>query len=376
MLTRRFKILLIVSTVVSAVIGGTAAAAAPEVDEALTPLQQRQSEQAVDRAIRWLASQQRADGAFAAPDYAQPGITGLGVLAMLSRGHLPGQGEYGENIERGIRFILSCSREDGMLSFGAPEPIRVVPGYGRNGMYNHPIAALALSEAYGMAGHDLSGKIRPVVEKARNFTIARQRLPKPLRRDLGGWRYMINDNNDHSDLSVTSWQLLFLRSAKNAGFAVPPDVIEQAMAYVERCFSPQFGTFVYIAQGTKVTRAMAGAGILSMSLGGKHETPAARAAGNWLLTQPFDRYRRTAGGRERWFYTACSTVAKGCSNSAARTGGAFFRRWSRHWWKTKPAMAHGTKSRSTTSMEMHTRPRCAYWRSTRRVKSSRYFNGE
>jgi hypothetical protein len=65
-------------------------AQAPEVDEALTPLQQRQAAQSVDRAIEWLAAQQRAEGAFPSPDHAQPGITGLGVLALLSRGHLPG----------------------------------------------------------------------------------------------------------------------------------------------------------------------------------------------------------------------------------------------------------------------------------------------
>jgi len=42
-------------------------------------------------------------------------------------------------------------------------------------------------------------------------------------KNVGGWRYL-NKRYPHlndSDLSVTGWQLMFLRSAKNAGFDVP-----------------------------------------------------------------------------------------------------------------------------------------------------------
>src|SRR6266480_4200541 len=77
-----------------------ASAAAPPADDVLTPLQQRQVEASVDRALEWLSVQQTADGSFMSLDPAQPAVTGFCTLAFLSRGHLPNQGPYGEKIAR------------------------------------------------------------------------------------------------------------------------------------------------------------------------------------------------------------------------------------------------------------------------------------
>src|SRR5688572_913052 len=115
----------------------------------LTPLRQRQSDQAVDRALAWLASQQRPDGSFPTVRPAQPGITGLCLLAFLSRGHLPDQGPYGATITRAVHFILSCQAENGMLSLGPVERTFVHDSYSHCAAYNHGIAGLALCEAYG-----------------------------------------------------------------------------------------------------------------------------------------------------------------------------------------------------------------------------------
>src|SRR4051812_40802075 len=104
---------------VAAPVAAAAAAApkkpAPPSDAVLTPLQQRQCEQSVDRALAWLASQQADDGSFPTVRPAQTGVSGLCLLAFLSRGHLPGQGRYGENITRAVRFLLASQADDGML---------------------------------------------------------------------------------------------------------------------------------------------------------------------------------------------------------------------------------------------------------------------
>jgi hypothetical protein len=273
----------------------------PPADNVLSPLQQRQTEQAVDQALAWLASQQDADGSFRTLDRARTGVTGLCVLAFLSRGHLPGEGRYGEHISRGIQFLLAGQTEHGLLSndFG--------PGTGQQdekcAVYNHPIAGLTLCEAYGMVDRELSQKIKPVIERARDYTLRKQAEPKIMPQDRGGWRYRGFDAARMSDLSVTSWYLLFLRSAKNAGIATPLSNIDMALDYVERSYEPRRGVFIYIIDGGRpITRAMVGAGILSISLAGKHNTDMARAAGDWLLTKDFGRYGETIAPNEHYAY--------------------------------------------------------------------------
>ena len=58
----------------------------------------------------------------------------------------------------------------------------------------------------------------------------------------GGWRYRV-DSND-ADLSVTSWQVMALRGARNIGCDVPASTMKEALAYLERCRDPASGGFV------------------------------------------------------------------------------------------------------------------------------------
>src|SRR3712207_7951545 len=50
-------------------------------------------------ALAWLIAQQQTNGSFSAPNFGQPGVTALSVLALLSHGHLPGEGSYGRSEE-------------------------------------------------------------------------------------------------------------------------------------------------------------------------------------------------------------------------------------------------------------------------------------
>jgi hypothetical protein len=280
---------------------------APAIESVLTPLQQRRSEEATDRALVWLALQHKPDGSFPTVRPGQPGVTGLCLLAFLSRGHLPGQGQYGDNITRAIEYILTCQADDGMLSLGPLERPFIPEGYSHSGSYNHPIAALALCEAYGMADRELSRKMKPAIEAARDFTLKQQRKPKTVATDRGGWRYLVPSlpptNGRDSDLSISSWHLLFLRSAKNAGFDVPTKSIDDALDYVERSFDEKRGVFVYVIDSrVPLSRGMVGAGILSMSLAGRHDSMAARAGGQWVLGHGFDPYRGSMNTYDRYFY--------------------------------------------------------------------------
>ena len=278
--------------------------ATPEPDPAsvLTPEQWEQVDRSVDRALAWLASQQQADGSFATHEAGQPAVTALCLLAFLSGGHLPGEGPYGQLLDRGIDHVLSCQMEDGLFSRRTPEPHIVWHSYSHTAMYNHAIAGLLLCEVYGVTDEQRAERMRPTIRKAIIFTRKRQLAPKQDQRDLGGWRYLRRSDVRDSDLSITSWQLMFLRSAKNAGFEVPGQWIDEAVAYVQRCVNPQRGVTEYYAGGHLKSRAMAGAGVLALSHAGLHNTPIARSSGQWILRHPFNQYNRGLHKSERYHY--------------------------------------------------------------------------
>src|SRR4051812_6879617 len=138
-------------------------ARAEPAENVLTPLQQRQSEQAVDRALKWLAASQRGDGSFPAVENGQPGVTSLCVLAFLSRGHLPGRGAYGDNIDRGIDFILAHQRGDGLIVAVEPDPVMAPLNAAHTAPYNHAISALALCEAYAMTDREHADRLRAAI---------------------------------------------------------------------------------------------------------------------------------------------------------------------------------------------------------------------
>jgi hypothetical protein len=45
-----------------------------------------------------------------------PAITALCVMAFLSAGHVPGEGKYGGNIERGIKYVSDSQQQNGVFS--------------------------------------------------------------------------------------------------------------------------------------------------------------------------------------------------------------------------------------------------------------------
>ena len=68
--------------------------------DALPPGKWKQVEGSVDRGLNWLAQQQAEDGSFPSLPTAQPAVTSFCVLAFLSRGHQPGVGPYGQQLNR------------------------------------------------------------------------------------------------------------------------------------------------------------------------------------------------------------------------------------------------------------------------------------
>src|SRR5439155_18077437 len=202
-------------------------------------------------------------GSFPTLASGQPAITSLCVLAFLSRGHQPAHGPYGEKIGRAIDFVISCQKPDGLFSYQVPGPYYVAREASATATYNHAIAGLMLGEVYGQVSGGRAKEVKQAIENALQFTRHLQVRPKDP-ADKGGWRYIrLKPSEADSDLSVTAWQLMFLRSARNAEFNVPQGYVDEAIGYVRRLWDPSSGGFYYKFAGGRgfgASRGMAGAG--------------------------------------------------------------------------------------------------------------------
>ena len=311
-----------------------------ESTEVLTPKEWQQLDESVDRAFKWLLTQQRPNGSFdTKPNkpLGQPGVTSLCVLSFLAHGHVPNEGRYGKQLRRAIDYIVSCQQPNGLLVLIGPSgklgprgSTSLPKAVGVSTAYNHAIASLTLSEVYGMTSVEHATELKPIIEASLKTTLLMQRWPKDREIDKGGWRYVQSYSDVNSDLSLTGWYLMALRSAKNAGFEIPQEPVDDAIGYVRRCFNPESGVFEYtIKEGDKRSRGMAGAGVLALAHAGLHNTEEAQRSGDWILKNNFDNYNRVikfarhdAKGRyqDRYHYGVFY-----CSQAMYQLGGRYWK---------------------------------------------------
>ena len=264
----------------------------------LDDAQWKQLDASVERGLAWLASKQQEDGSFESIEAGQPAITSFCLMAFLAQGESPADGQYQQQLVRAVDFIVSQQQPNGLIAATAPDaiPIPRVEDHktiGGPSVYNHAISGLALCESYGQCQPEQAERIAPVIEKAIAATLEMQRWKRSRKVNEGGWRYLDTQYSDGADLSVTGWQLMFLRSAKNAGFDVPEENIESAVRYIGNCFIKDENRRVhaYLARSPSTcTRAMAGAGVLALAHAGKHGSEQAIASGEWILKRGFKKY--------------------------------------------------------------------------------------
>lgn len=231
---------------------------------------------AVDRGLDYLARTQLPDGSWLAPGFGKnTGVVGLCALAFLAAGHEPGRGPHGERVQRSIAFLLD-RRENGL--FVTSDRL-----WGR--MYEHGIVTLLMGQVAGMVDEERAEfrGFHDAYAHAVAIILRAQSVPRASRFDVGGWRY--EPTSTDSDISVTGWQILALRTAQEAGLPVPKRSIEQAVLYVKRCQQPA-GSFGYMPSDPRTTLARTGTGVLSLEICGDFQSPEAKAGGDWILKAP------------------------------------------------------------------------------------------
>jgi hypothetical protein len=254
-----------------------------------------ESERAVDLSLKWLAANQTAAGYWDADAHgagsinrevagengqtqrvgfvgkeADTGVTGLAVLAFLGAGHTYQTGEYTENVERALRWLIAQQGRDGSLAGAAGD---------NDGVYCHGIATFALAEAYAMRSSDEAGEwLRVPVERALQHTL-------DTRAQDGGWRYQ--KGQPDGDMSIFGWQLMSLKSAELGGISVPSDVRQDMIQFlVDRSVGQNRGLAGY-RLGDQPTPAMTAEALFcKQMLGLTRENPASTEAVTYLGRYP------------------------------------------------------------------------------------------
>jgi hypothetical protein len=266
-------------------------------------------ETSVEAGVRFLIAGQHDDGSIHDRGH-ETAMTSLAVMAMASIGIQPSDPTpQGVAMRRAIDYVVSDAptrrqpRQDTQGYFGRADGSR---------MYGHGITTLMLTEMVGMgADADQDKRIRRALDAAIGTILAAQAVRKPPAYQ-GGWRYS-PDSND-SDLSVSVWQLMALRSAKNDSMAVPVEAIDQAVEYLKRSYTSPLGQdgtprdkkagFSYTPGQNHPTYTMTAAGLLAMQVCGQYESPLVIGAADWLLDHSPDL-------DERFFYYGTYYYAQG-----------------------------------------------------------------
>ena len=243
-------------------------------------------------------------------------MTALAIMGLASIGHLPGDPtDEGEAMRKALEFVLDPRHQ--RTEEGSPSD-----GYfgdaDRSRMYGHGIITLMLAEMLGMGVDEaMDAQLSESCQRAVNLILRSQKVRRD-KRNQGGWRY--EPGQADSDLSVTVWQLMALRAAKNAGLEVPTEAIEQGVQYVRNCYQSRYKDgkpidenrgFAYEAGGGAKFSTTA-EGLLSMQVCGQYEAPEVIGASNYLLEN---------GPRwgDEWFFYGTYYYAQGM----AQRGGEY-----------------------------------------------------
>lgn len=217
--------------------------------ELVTP----QTRQAVDRGLRYLASQQHPDGAFGSGTLYRRdiGVTALCGMAFLAGGHLPGDGPYGRNLDLAVDYLIRYCDSTGFIH----DPLARTDG----AMYGHGFATTFLADVYGMSERR---DLRPCLERAVKLILQAQNKE-------GGWRY--EPRKVDADISVTVCQIMALRAAKNAGIHVPKEVIDNAVAYITKSQNTDGGFRYQMGRRPESAFARSAAAVVGLNSAGIYD---------------------------------------------------------------------------------------------------------
>lgn len=214
-------------------------------------------QKAIDKGLAWVANSQSKRGHWTANDGRYPtAMTALAGMSLLAEGSTTTQGKYASNIRRAVDFLVSRSRPNGMIGD---------PNADDRYTYGHGYSMLFLSQVLGEEEDaERREALVDVLTRAVKFTGQAQTTP-------GGWGYVsAKDGQGFDEGSTTITQVQGLRGCRNAGIAVPKEVIDKAIGYIKACMLPDGGV-QYSSKGGGARPAITAAAIACLFNAGEYD---------------------------------------------------------------------------------------------------------
>ncbi len=299
------------------------------------------SETAVTDGLQWLARHQALDGSWThrclgngtetrcekpdlcsgAGDAYEAALSGLALLAFQAGGHYYfNDSQYSETVRRGLDWMVENQQPDGALvGSKRGKKFSGEATYHQHHMYEHGIAAFALADACAAAAalyQPENERYMQALEKAVAFIEKTQHLD-------GGWRYT-DDLSRPGDSSVSGWQVLALKSAKEAGVAVSNRCVENTRTFFERRDMHRNGQTGYTDDQILHTDATTGVGMLARQfLLDDHDAPLIADAAEHLAREAEMKWGDPRGKRAESDYY----LWYNCTLGMFQVGGPQWDRW-------------------------------------------------
>ncbi len=267
-------------------------------------------EAAVSKSLEWFKTKQNKDGSWGTKNKAA--MTGLVLLCYLGRCETPESPFYGENVTKGIMYLIELSKknESGMIAENVLE---------NGATYEHGIATYALGEMYTLAR--LGSKALPGMKDAFENGV---KLIIEYQHENGSWTYGGDRNGGKvayvrdskgDDLSVTGWQYQALKAAKNTGLKIPKlhESISKVLKYLESKQTKDGGIGNNNRDGPYNQWNLTGTGVLGLQTIGKGKTKVIdggiKFLRNFLSAEPLDWNKNL--NLYAWYYYTQAFFQKG-----------------------------------------------------------------
>ena len=250
------------------------------------------SESAVERGLKWLADHQDKDGHWSLHEFhaagecngqcsspggvsSDAGGTGFGLLPFLGAGYTHQSGKHEKTVKNGLNWLIADQTKEGTFRH-----------CGGGTLYAHGIASIALCEAWAMTKDP---KLKQPAQRSIDYIVKAQ-------HDGGGWRYQAGMAGD---TSVTGWQVIALRSARQGGLQIPKNVMKKISAFLDSVQTDKKGSgYRYMPNG-RITDAMVAEGLLCrIYTSWNSKRPGLEAGVRYLLSRP----PQPGGELYYWYY--------------------------------------------------------------------------